>query len=157
MEENSVIFEINEIYKEYLDDVSEMRGKLKPADGLLGFGVVPGAAPCHSVFSDKLEKVLLKLAEASPDSETVFYALKTVYSMATEHRNDNMIYLMLLAVHNHTAALIRFLTKEDAVKLIAFYEENSFPESRLPAQKKIISLLREQAGEPKKRKLFGLK
>ena len=80
------------------------------------------------------------------DSKAVKTVLTAVYASADLHHDMQSAYWTLIAVHGLTGNLIGLLSPEDAAELLAAYED-SFPRSRrLPAQNKVVSLLKETAG-----------
>lgn len=158
MDESVLLSAISRIYDDYFKDVKRMMAELEPGDGLLGCGRGPGSAPCHDRFSERLRQVLEVVALGTPSTATTLTLLRFMYEQPAEHRNDSLVYWMLLAVHGLTDGLIGFLSPEDAAGLAAQYEE-TFPRyERMPAQERVLKLLRERAGPgaPQKKKgLFG--
>lgn len=159
MENTYYIREIKRIYADYLAETVRMQADQKVSEGLLGIGRGPGTSPAHDLFAERLEQVLDALAANSPSSSDAALILRFIYDTPLSHKDNQLAYWMLQAVHALTGNLIGALSKEDAAVLAAAYKE-AYPRStRLPAQKKIIEQLQVQAGDtsaPKKRSLLDI-
>jgi len=150
---------LRQIYADYLNDLAEFRAKLKPTDGLMGFGKGLKDAPCHAEFAERLEKALAAFADGTPSPAETAEALGFIFDAPQEYGETSSAYWMLIAVHSLTEALVRFLTPEDASAIHARYVEQFPKHSLLPAQAKLIEALRAQSGvgAERKRGLFGRK
>ena len=138
--------EIRTIYNDYLSDTIHLEETRKPTDGLLGFGKRADSDPCHDRFCERLKLSLNDLSAAEPSSKTAYAVLRFVYEAPQLHRDNKQAYWMLLAVHGQTDGLIRFLSKEDAAELSAWYN-NAYPKRvLLPVQKTLAAHLQAQAG-----------
>ena len=146
MENELLPQEIRTIYNDYLSDTIRLEETQKPTDGLFGFGKRADSDPCHDRFCERLELALNELAATEPSSKTAFSVLSFVYEAPQLHKDNKQAYWMLLAVHGQTDGLIRFLSKENAAELSAWYN-NAYPKRvLLPVQKTLVAHLQAQAG-----------
>ncbi len=151
------------MFRTYLEAVDNAERNRKLGEGMFGFPGGPANHPCHEQFVKQLEEFLEEFRQKvseyrkSPeesglrkdglfDSKAVKTVLTAVYASADLHHDMQSAYWTLIAVHGLTGNLIGLLSPEDAAELLAAYED-SFPRSRrLPAQNKVVSLLKETAG-----------
>ena len=159
MESSPFLQELRQIYADYSAAVMTLELNRKPMAGLLGFGSGPGSDPCHDRFADAVEKALGRFALETPSSEEIRAVLRYMFDASGGELVSRHAYWMLLAVHSFAQPLIGFLSPEDASVLEQEYVQ-AFPKhARLPAQQKLVSRLRQQAGSlavPEKRGLSGL-
>jgi hypothetical protein len=156
MENIQLLYEIRRIYNEYLSEAERLKADLKPTDGLLGFGTKAGLDPCHDRFSERLEQAVTSISAGSPSSEAALAVLRYMYDAPLAHKNNGLVYWMLMAVHTLTEKLIGFLTPEDAAGLALWYTDTYPRSERLPAQNRIAAQLQAQAGFVRaKRSLLG--
>ena len=137
---------LRQIYADYLNELADFRAKLKPTDGLLGFGRGVKDAPCHAEFADRLESALATFANGVPSSAEVAEVLGFVYDAPQAHEETSSAYFMLIAVHGLTEGLVRFVTPEDASALYARYVKQYPKHRRLPTQVRLVETLCVQAG-----------
>lgn len=142
MENMQVLKEIQRIYENYLTETAYLAATRKPADGRLDLGNGPGSDPCHERFAELLEQALESLASASPSSEQVEAVLRFIYDMPHVHKDNKLVYWMLVAVHTLTKNLIQLLSSDDAAVLNVWYNETYPSAVRLPNQRKIEARLR---------------
>ena len=151
------------MFRTYLEAVDNAERNRKLGEGMFGFPGGPANHPCHEQFVKQLEEFLEELRQKASDprntpdgsgmsedglfdSKAVKTVLTAVYASADLHHDMQSAYWTLIAVHGLTGNLIGLLSPEDAAELLATYED-SFPRSRrLPAQNKVVSLLKETAG-----------
>ena len=134
------------IFRTYLEAINTAERNRKLGEGMFGFGGGPANDPCHVEFIKQLEAFLEEFRKKTTDSAAVKTVLSEIYSAADRNPDPQSAYWTLIAVHGITEDLVGSLSKEDAASLLAAYED-SFPKNRrLPAQNKIVSLLKEAAG-----------
>ena len=133
--------EIRRLYGEYLAEAREAEAKLRPLDGVLGFGHKSSDDPCHERFAEALEALLKAAAEEGVDSGELREMLAYIYRAPKENREPLAVYWMLLAVHGLTPELAGKLCREDAEALWEEYRAAYPRRERLPAQKKALSAL----------------
>jgi hypothetical protein len=138
--------EIRRIYTDYLSDTTRLQAAQKPTDGLLGFGRRPDSDPCHDRFSMRLDETMASFAAGTPSTQEASEVLRYMFEAPLPHKGNTLVYLMLAAVHALAEKMICYLSQEDAAALSARYEAAYPKADRLPAQKKIASLLKVQAG-----------
>lgn len=156
MENELVPQEIQAIYDDYLRDTVHLEENRKPTDGLLGFGKRADSDPCHDRFAERLELALNTLASDVPSSETACAVMNFIFRAPQAHKDNRQAYWMLLAVHGLTDRLIHFLSKDDAAKLSAWYNDTYPKHTLLPVQKDLAAHLRSQAGGSLVQKKKGL-
>lgn len=139
------VIEFQELYRAYLEDAAAAERNRRPGDGLLGIGKGPGDHPCHDRFAGELEAMLNGFAALKPDSAEVKPVLDYIFSVPPESRALQSAYWMLLAVHTLTLPLIPFLNSTDAAVLRETYEKTYPRRDRFPAQKSVLSALKERA------------
>ena len=133
--------EIRRLYGEYLAEAREAEAKLRPLDGVMGFGRKSSDDPCHNRFQEALEAMLRSAAKEGPESAELRAMLSYIYRVPKENREPLATYWMLMAVHGLTSDLIGQLYRENAETLWKEYRA-AFPRwERLPAQKKVLSAL----------------
>ena len=136
------VTDFQELYRAYLEDVAAAERNRRPGEGLFGIGKGPAEDPCHDRFVEKLEAMLNLFAASKPDSTEVKPILDYIFSVPPESRALQSAYWMLLAVHTLTLPLIPFLNSADAVILLETYEKTYPRRERFPAQKSVLSALR---------------
>lgn len=146
MENVQRLYEIRRIYNDYLTETERLATTRKVSEGLLGFGKGPGADISHDHFSERLEKALNDMAAETPSPDTALAVLRFVYDAPLTYKNNMLAYWMLMGAHSLTEKLIPFLSVDDAAGLTAWYVEAYPKKARLPAQKKIVTLLLAKAG-----------
>ena len=151
------IIELRRIYGEYLAE-AERKASFSKSEVIPGFGRGPESDPDYERFTERLGSAVKAVAESAPTSSDVAETLRYIYDMPLNYKGNTLVYFMLSAVHSMTDSLVRLLEPEDAAALCARYEE-AYPKSeRLPAQKKILTLLKaqlEKALPHQKSKPFG--
>lgn len=152
MDERALPPDLCRSYETYFDELKRLKEERKPGDGLLGFGKRPDSDPCHDRFAEELKKALDTFTAGAPASETVRRVLRYVYEKPLFHRDNNLAYWMLLAVHGLTEKLVPLLSEEDAAELTAWYTKAYPKRVLLPVQKRLAAQLRSQAGERRKEK-----
>lgn len=156
MENGLIPQEILAIYDDYLRDTIHLEETRKPTDGLLGFGRRADSDPCHDRFAERLEQALNDLSATEPSSATACAVMNYIFSAPQMHKDNRQAYWMLLAVHGQTDRLIRFLSKEDAAGLSAWYNDTYPKHVLLPVQKTLSAHLRSQSGDRLVQKKKGL-
>ena len=133
--------EIRRLYGEYLAEAREAEAKLRPLDGVLGFGHKSSDDPCHERFAQELETLLKSAPAEVIDSGELRAMLEYIYRAPKENREPLAVYWMLTAVHGLTPELAGRLGREDAQALWDEYRA-AYPRwDRLPAQKKVLAAL----------------
>jgi hypothetical protein len=140
------ILKIRQLYDEYLSDTARLQAAMKATDGMLGLGRRPDSDPCHERFMEQLGAALDAMAFGAPSSADTAEVLRFMVEKPSAYRGNSLVYIMLLAVHGMAASLIPFLSPPDAAALSARYVEEYPKNTWLPAQKKIATLLKKQAG-----------
>lgn len=138
--------EIISLYEAYLEEFYQLERKRKPMEGAFGFGGGPKNYPCHDRFAGDLEQLLQRFAAQSPSSAEAGEALHYIYFTAPERwKAEPSVYWMLMAVHSLTMDLIRLTEPSEAAPLYDAYQSAYPRRSRLPAQDKLLALLKKRA------------
>lgn len=138
--------EVISLYEAYLEEFYRLEQKRKPMEGAFGFGGGPKNYPCHERFAGDLEQWLQRFAVQSPSSREVGEVLRYIYFTAPEQgKTEPSVYWMLMAVHSLTTDLIRLADPADALSLYDEYRSAYPRRLRLPAQDKLLALLKERA------------
>lgn len=138
--------EIISLYEAYLEEFYQLERKRKPMEGAFGFGGGPNNYPCHSRFAEDLEQLLQRFAAQSPSSQEVGEVLRYIYFTAPENwQVEPSVYWMLMAVHSLTMELVQLTDSSEAGPLYDTYRSVYPRRSRLPAQEKLLALLKKSA------------
>lgn len=132
---------VRQLYEAYLAKTEQLERDRKPGDGLFGMGSGPADDPCHDRFAEELEAVLGAMARDTLSSGQVRSVLEYIYRMPLENKENSLAYWMLLAVHNLTVELAQRLDAPDAEALWRDYRKKYPRWDRLPAQKRVLSVL----------------
>ena len=133
--------QIQTIYQEYLETITELERNRKIGAGLLGIGKGPAEDPCNDHFVEALAKVLKQFAAENPDSAQVRCVLEYIYTIPQTHRDLKSAYWMLIAVHGLTEDLCALLQPGDASSLRKQYTGIYRRWERLPVQKQLLKTL----------------
>ncbi|MCI2056466.1 MAG: hypothetical protein LKJ86_04875 [Oscillibacter sp.] len=133
--------QVRQLYQDYLIRCAKLERERQPGDGLLGMGSSPDKDPCHDAFSESLAQLLSEDAQSASSGEA-FRILEYMFQAPLGHRDEQLAYWMLLAVHGLTMNLIGCLDSRDAAKLLAHYREDYPRFERLPVQKKVLAALK---------------
>ena len=145
MKNMEMINEIYALYDAYVEKVEELERNKKITAGLFGLTKGPKDDPCHDLFAQELETKLRAFAGSAPDTEEVRSLLYFIFTVPLKHKDNNMIYWMFAAVHGLTSDLISLLNRSDAEALYQQYNTDYPRWERLPAQKKVLKVLKEKA------------
>ena len=140
-----MLSQVRDLYQAYIQTAEQLEADRGLGDGLLGFGKKPADDPCHTKFAGDLDHLLADFAAETPDSRSVRPVLEFIYNAPQEHRQPLSIYWMLIAVQGTTPPLIARLSPEDAAALQRQYGRDVPRWERLPIQKEIFRLLKQQA------------
>lgn len=135
---------IQELYEEYVAEFQELEQERRVGAGMFGLTNGPRNYPCHGQFSKDLER-LLKEEAANAAAEEAEQVLEYVYLAPQGRKKQDSVYWMMTAVHSLTEELILRLTPEAAGRLLGQYQDAYPRRTLLPAQKKILSALKDQA------------
>ena len=133
--------ELRRLYGEYLAEARQAEAKLRPLDGVMGFGRKSSDDPCHSRFAEELEALLKTAAADGLKSGELRAMLSYIYRAPKENPEPLAAYWMLMAIHGLTPDLAERLDREDAEALWEEYRAAYPRRERLPAQKKVLSAL----------------
>lgn len=132
--------ELKALYEGYLRQTEELLEKRNPVHNFFGIDR-PGTAPCHKEFVERVETLMLRLAEDLPAEKTP-EVLRYIFEAPDANRQNELAYWMLLAVHGKAVPLFRKLLPEDASVLLTWYEKRFPRRQRLPVQKDVVKRLK---------------
>ena len=144
-EENKTLARLRALIADYLDTVSDLEAKRKPADGLLGLKGGPADDPCHDRFAQAVEALMKESAAASPSSGEAAETLSYLFEAAAEQKDSKSAYWMLIAVQGFGLELIDRLSAADAKALRERYADLYPRWERLPVQDKLLKKLKSQS------------
>lgn len=127
---------------QYLDTVQELERSRKPGDGLFGMKGGPADDPCHDRYAAELGALLAGFAAAKPESGDVCRVLAELCDVPERKRVPQSAYWMLIAVQSFGLDLVPLLNREDAGALRQSFARDYPRWSRLPAQEKLLSALK---------------
>ena len=141
----SILEDIQEIYRSYQEEYSQVVKKARFGEGLFGFGVGPKNHPCHTQFAERLEKCLNEADLQSADPAQIRELLAFMFDAPLNCRGDeDPKYWMLLAVQKLTLDLIPLLAPDDARTLATKYAYDYPRHKRLELQNKVLAALFKQ-------------
>ena len=128
----------------YEEDVDNMVARLRPGDGVLGFGRDPRRDPCHMAFYRAVGETVARCAEGL-DAAAAFRAVQFLLSMTQEKRHM-LVRPMMEAAQGHALPLIPLLEPGQAAELARWYASRYPRRQRLPVQDKVLRALEKRAG-----------
>ena len=136
---------LRQAYTDYRRELSEAEQKLRPTDGLLGFGKSLKDDACHTRFDDRLAQAVDQLRAAQPGLEAAAQAVRLMLLREGDGDWPLSAQWMLCAAERHSLPLIPFLSAEDAAALGKAYAKRYRPWDRLPVQKQVLQALNARA------------
>ena len=143
---------LEDIYRNYAEQLAQARAQEKPADGLLGFGGGIKSAPCHDAFAQALKEYLARFCGEEPTPEQAQAAIRYAIE-APRNCGDEAGRWMLAAVAGFFVPLAARLAPKQAEELAQLYEAAVPRTERLPSQRELLDALKKQQGRCEKR--FG--
>ena len=132
--------DIKFIIEDYLEKVDNAISAARPADGLFGFSKGPKDDPCHQKFYDDIEKAVSQIKS----SDEAYAVADELLRAESSYSCPQMASLMLTAVQGHVINLVPLLNAEQKNSLRIYFDESIPRWKRLPVQKKLYQLLKEQ-------------
>ena len=135
--------EFEEMIAGYQADLDELRKSLRPGDGILGFGRVPGNDPCHARLDEKAAELAKSWAQPDRDRAEAAKLVQLYLSIDKSLTLPPYAQGMLVAIQRHILPLIPRLTREEAGALRTQFEKQYPRFARAPIQKDILRALRQ--------------
>ena len=114
--------EFEEMIAGYQADLDELRKSMRPGDGILGFGRVPGNDPCHARLDEKAAELAKAWAQPDRDRAEAAKLVRLYLSIDKSLVLPPYAQGMLVAIQRHTLPLIPRLTREET----RFYTAGAF-------------------------------
>ena len=131
--------------EEYDRAVRKMAAKLRPGDGLLGFGRDPKRDPSHMDFYESVGEAVGQMAREGLFPEAAEEAARYLMTLYLEEEYHSLTQPMREAVQGHIRPLVPFLAPETARELAAWYARAYPRRLRLPVQSQLLRELERRA------------
>lgn len=119
--------------------------RLKPGDGLLGFGRDPKRDPCHMEFYEAVGEAVGRMVQGGLSSGEAAEAAWFLMMLAQEDRYITLTQPMREAVQGHVRLLVPFLEPETAREMSVWYGKAYPRRRRLPVQSQLFQELERRA------------
>ena len=107
----------------YNEAVKKMTAKLRPGDGLLGFGRDPKRDPCHMEFYEAVGEAVGRMVQEGLTPAEAEETVRFLVTLAQEERYFDLTQPMREAVQGHARTLVPLLEPETARELAAWYNK----------------------------------
>ena len=124
--------------------VRKMAERLRPGDGVLGFGRDPRRDPSHMDFYEAMGETVGRLAEGHPSPEEAEQVVRFLLKLSRAEGYHSLTQPMREAVQGHARVLVPFLEPETAQVLAAWYRRQ-YPRRRLPVPEQLLEKLERRA------------
>lgn len=128
----------------YEEDVDNLVARLRPGDGVLGFGRDPKRDPCHMDFYQAVGETVARFAGEELEAEEAFQGVRFLLSMTQEERHM-LVRPMMEAAQGHALPLIPLLEPGRAEELAHWYVAHYPKRQRLPIQNRVMQALEKRA------------
>ena len=95
--------------EDYNEAVKKMTAKLRPGDGLLGFGRDPKRDPCHMEFYEAVGEAVGRMIQEGLTPAEAEEAVRFLVTLAQEERYFDLTQPMREAVQGHARTLVPLL------------------------------------------------
>ena len=129
----------------YNEAVKKMTAKLRPGDGLLGFGRDPKRDPCHMEFYEAVGEAVGRMVQEGLTPAEAEETVRFLVTLAQEDRYFDLTQPMREAVQGHARTLVPLLEPETARELAAWYNKTYPRRRRLPVQNQLLKELERRA------------
>ncbi len=147
--------QLEEIYQEYEEKLEEAEKGAGLLSGVFGMGNDPRRDACNQMFYDKLGSWAREFRGGQPGPQEAARGVGFILEYPFRHRESGT-YWFAYAAQQHTMELIRLLEKQAAGALAERFARLYPKRERLPVQRRILEMLREQGGLKKKVAKKGL-
>ena len=130
--------------EEYEAAAARMVSRLRPGDGVLGFGRDPKRDPCHMAFYEAAGEAVSRFAAGEPEAGEAFQGARFLLTMGQEGR-PALLRPMLEAAQGHALPLIPLMEPGQAAELARWYRAHYPKRRRLPVQDKVLRALEDRA------------
>ena len=131
-------------YEQFIEEIIPAEKKRGYFDNLLGRNRGSDFERCQGSFVSNLTDAVEAFAASDPESGDVTDAVSYMFAQAHERKKTGAAYWMLLASHVLTLPLIELLPPAEAKRLREEFEAEYPKRERLPAQRTVISALKDR-------------
>ena len=135
--------ELQGILASYQEDLKQLDQSLRPGDGILGFGRVPGNDLCHERLDERIAALTKRVTQANSDRQEAAELVRMLLRCDAEFSLPVYAQTMLVAVQRHALPLISRLTRNEARELRLWYEKQYPRFKRMPVQKEVLRALKQ--------------
>ncbi len=133
------------IYRDYREEIAKAEEKLRPTDGIFGFGASLSNDACHQRLDERLRDAVGEICALSPSSSDAERAAGILLRSREADFPQNAARWMLRAAERHALPLIPFLDRDAAFRLWKDYEKRYRPWERLPVQRELVAEMKKRA------------
>ena len=134
-------------FEVYARELEAGEKKQRVTDGLFGFGHSLKDDACHDRLDERLEHTVKEIRDAGPSPEEAERAVRLLLKPREKEFPQQSAGWMLRAAERHALELIPFMDAEAANRMLGEYSARYRPWDRLPAQKQVISMLKQTSGK----------
>ena len=128
----------------YQDAMDRLAARLRPGDGIFGFGNDPKKAPYHMDFYNEMGQLAARLAQGEWPAEEAGEAAEFLLTMG-EKFGRRLTQPMMEAAQGHVLPLVPLLTSRQAEQLARSYGRRYPRRVRTPVQDKVFQALERRA------------
>lgn len=137
---------LEQAFRDYRQELENSQKKLRPTDGILGFGRSLKDDPCHERLDGRVKAVVDDICQAQPDAQFAERVVRMLLFRDDVSTWPQSAQWMLRAAERHTLPLIPYLTKDAAADITKEYKNQYKRWERLPAQERVYKALVSKAG-----------
>ena len=146
METEKVMSGLRQALEDYRQDLEACERRLKPTDGLLGFGHSLKDDPCHERLDERLKEAVRGICALPPPPEAAEEAVRFLLLSSDPSAWPLAAQWMLRVAERHAIPLIPYLPSGAAQEILRQYTARYRPWDRLPAQKEVCKALKNRGG-----------
>ena len=140
--EELAIHSLQVCMERYHEAVKKMTAKLRPGDGVLGFGRDPKRDPCHMEFYNAVGDAVKGMMQEGLSSEEAASAVRFLVTLGLDDGTyHSLTQPMREAVQGHARPLVPLLEPAAAQELAAWYAKAYPRHRRLPVQSQLLKEL----------------
>ena len=132
-------------YDRYVAEAQEARQKAGLCDGLFGMGNDPRKHPCHERFYEAVGSWVANFLEGKPGEGECAEAAEWILKAADLNRENQDAYWYMYAAQIHALPVIAKLPRDEAKRLLQWYDRAYPPRERMPVQDQIFRALKKTA------------
>ena len=141
----SFLARAEQAFADYREELKAAEQKLKPADGLFGFGHSLKDDACHVRADDRVRQAVEGLCAMQPPSDVAEKMVRKLLFRDDVASWPQAAQWMLRAMERHALPLIPFLSRETAKIISLEYAGRYKRWERMPVQKQVCRALDQQS------------